>query len=90
MSLANRIKSRRDILHMSQKQLATQLGYQPECGTIYKLETGKTKLPVDKLCKLAEVLETTPNWLLGWGGALKFQRFQKVRQKAEVMLCLHV
>ena len=68
MSLANRIKSRRDILHMSQKQLATQLGYQPECGTIYKLETGKTKLPVDKLCKLAEVLETTPNWLLGWGG----------------------
>ena len=68
MSLANRIKSRRDILHMSQKQLATQLGYQPECGTIYKLETGKTKLPVDKLCKLAEVLQTTPNWLLGWGG----------------------
>ena len=68
MSLANRIKSRRDILHMSQKQLATQLGYQPECGTIYKLETGKTKLPVDKLCKLAEILETTPNWLLGWGG----------------------
>lgn len=68
MSLANRIKSRRDILHMSQKQLATQLGYQPECGTIYKLETGKTKLPVDKLCKLAEVLETTPNWLLGWEG----------------------
>ncbi|EEU03760.1 hypothetical protein GCWU000322_00060 [Eubacterium saphenum ATCC 49989] len=53
---------------MSQKQLATQLGYQPECGTIYKLETGKTKLPVDKLCKLAEILETTPNWLLGWGG----------------------
>ena len=71
MSLANRIKSRRDILHMSQKQLATQLGYQPECGTIYKLETGKTKLPVDKLCKLAEVLETTPNWLLGWGGGRK-------------------
>ena len=68
MSLSNRIKSRRDTLHMSQKQLATQLGYQPECGTIYKLETGKTKLPVDKLCKLAEVLETTPNWLLGWGG----------------------
>ena len=68
MSLANRIKSRRDILHMSQKQLATRLGYQPECGTIYKLETGKTKLPVDKLCKLAEVLQTTPNWLLGWGG----------------------
>lgn len=67
MSLANRIKSRRDILHMSQKQLATQLGYQPECGTIYKLETGKIKLPVDKLCKLAEILETTPNWLLGWG-----------------------
>ena len=68
MNLANRIKSRRDTLHMSQKQLATQLGYQPECGTIYKLETGKTKLPVDKLCKLAEILETTPNWLLGWGG----------------------
>lgn len=68
MCLANRIKSRRDFLHMSQKQLATQLGYQPECGTIYKLETGKTKLPVDKLCKLAEILKTTPNWLLGWGG----------------------
>lgn len=68
MSLSNRIKSRRDTLRMSQKQLATQLGYQPECGTIYKLETGKTKLPVDKLCKLAEVLQTTPNWLLGWGG----------------------
>ena len=68
MSLSNRIKSRRDTLRMSQKQLATQLGYQPECGTIYKLETGKTKLPVDKLCKLAEILQTTPNWLLGWGG----------------------
>ena len=68
MSLSNRIKSRRDTLRMSQKQLATQLGYQPECGTIYKLETGKTKLPVDKLCKLAEVLKTTPNLLLGWEG----------------------
>mgnify|MGYP000879695454 CR=1 FL=1 len=68
MGLTDRIKSRRLKLHISQKELGELLGYSPNNNYFYKIERGAKGLPLSKLCKLAEVLETTPNWLLGWGG----------------------
>lgn len=68
MGLTDRIKSRRVELRMSQKELGELLGYSPNNNYFYKIERGSKGLPLNKLCKLAEVLETTPNWLLGWGG----------------------
>ena len=68
MSLTDRIKHRRLELHISQKELGELLGYSPNNNYFYKIERGAKGLPLSKLCKLAEVLQTTPNWLLGWGG----------------------
>lgn len=68
MGLTDRIKSRRVELCMSQKELGELLGYSPNNNYFYKIERGSKGLPLNKLCKLAEILETTPNWLLGWGG----------------------
>ena len=68
MGLTDRIKSRRLKLHISQKELGELLGYSPNNNYFYKIERGAKGLPLSKLCRLAEILETTPNWLLGWGG----------------------
>lgn len=78
MDLPERMRLRREELNMSQRELAAKLGYSTVGSNIYKIESGGNGLPLSKLCKLAEVLETTPNWLLGWGGAktLKFQHLQ--------------
>ena len=68
MELQNRIKTRRRELNLSQKELGQLIGYSPSSSNLYKIESGAKGLPLNKLCKLAEVLETTPNWLLGWRG----------------------
>ena len=68
MCIGNRIKERRICLGIPQSDISRVLGYHPSGNSIYKFENGVNKVPSDKLCKLAEVLETTPNWLLGWGG----------------------
>lgn len=68
MELKNRIKYRRQALNLSQKELGERIGYSPSSSNLYKIESGAKGLPLNKLCKLAEVLHTTPNWLLGWGG----------------------
>lgn len=68
MHIGDRIKKRRVCLGIPQSDISRVLGYHPSGNSIYKFENGVNKVPSDKLCKLAEVLETTPNWLLGWGG----------------------
>ena len=68
MHIGDRIKERRVCLGIPQSDISRVLGYHPSGNSIYKFENGVNKVPSDKLCKLAEILKTTPNWLLGWGG----------------------
>ncbi|MEY8353093.1 helix-turn-helix transcriptional regulator [Lachnospiraceae bacterium 54-53] len=60
-----RIKERRKQLEMSADDIADQLGVSR--STIFRYENGHIeKVPANVLEKLAEILKTTPAYLMGW------------------------
>lgn len=65
MCIHERIKSRRTKLNMSVDELAQKLN--KNRATIYRYEKGEIEnLPLDVLEPLANALETTPQYLMGW------------------------
>lgn len=65
MNVGKRIKERRLELNMSVEELANRLG--KNRTTVYRYEKGDIEnLPIDILGPLAEALETTPAYLMGW------------------------
>lgn len=75
MNIGQRIKERRKELKMSADELGQRLG--KDRSTIYRYEKGDIEnLPLDILEPIAAVLETTPQYLMGW---------EKVEKKNDVM-----
>lgn len=64
-NLGKKVKEKREMLGYSQQKLADLMGYTSR-STITKIEKGERDLPLDKLKLLAKVLETTPEYLVGW------------------------
>ena len=65
MTIGDRIKNRRKYLKMSTDELGRRLG--KDRSTIYRYEKGDIEnLPLDILEPIAEALETTPQYLMGW------------------------
>ena len=65
MNIGLRIKERRKELKMSADDLAKRLG--KDRSTIYRYEKGDIEnLPLDILEPIAQALETTPQYLMGW------------------------
>lgn len=65
MNIGNRIKQRRIDLDISAEELAAMIG--KSRATIYRYENGDIEnLPTTILEPLAEALETTPAYLMGW------------------------
>lgn len=65
MNIGQRIKERRIELEMSMEQLANKLGINR--STVYRYETGEIeKMPIGVIKPIAEALNTTPAYLLGW------------------------
>lgn len=64
MNFSERVKQRRLELNMTQEELALKMGYKSK-SSINKIECGR---PVTQkiIVKLADALETTPSYLLGW------------------------
>ena len=59
------IKERRSKLRMSQQDLADALGVNR--STVSRYESGGIeKMPIDTLIPLAKILQTTPEYLMGW------------------------
>ncbi len=65
MTLYERIKQRREELHMSQDELALLLGYKSR-STIAKIESGENDITQSKIVAFAKALHTTPSYLMGW------------------------
>lgn len=65
MTIGERIKHRRKELKLSQRDLAKMIGY-ADHSTITKIEAGKVDLPQSKIMQFAEVLGTTPAYIMGW------------------------
>ena len=65
MGIGDKIKKRRLELGMSQQELAEAMGYTSK-STINKIELGKNDVTQSKVIKFANVLKTTPAYLMNW------------------------
>ena len=65
MDIGHRIKERRELLGMSQDELAKKVGYKSR-SSINKIESDGRGLPQSKIVAFAKALETTPAYLMGW------------------------
>lgn len=65
MKLYKNIKKRREELNITQDELAVKMGYKSR-STIAKIESGINDIPQSKIKAFADVLETTPSFLMGW------------------------
>ena len=65
MSIGQRIKEKRLERGWSQRDLAARMGYSNH-STLAKIETGKVDLNQSKIAQFADVLGTTPSYLMGW------------------------
>lgn len=65
MEIGDKIKRRRLELGLSQEELAYKVGYKSR-SSINKIEIDGRGLPQKKIVKLANALQTTPAYLMGW------------------------
>ncbi len=65
MEIGERIKKRREDLGLTQEDLAIMLGYKNR-STVNKWEKDGSKLRQSKIAEIAEALNTTPAYLMGW------------------------
>ena len=65
MTIGERIKQKRLEQGLSLEQLANKMGYKSKTS-VFKAEQGITDLPLSKVKEFAEVLKTTPSYLMGW------------------------
>ena len=65
MNIGERIKYRRELLKMSQEELAHKVGYKSR-SSINKIEIDGRGLPQSKVVAIANALDTTPAYLMGW------------------------
>ena len=65
MLLYERIKSRREELGLSQEELAHRIGYKDR-SSIAKIESGVNDITQSKIKAIADALDTTPSYLVGW------------------------
>jgi len=66
MSLIGKnIAIKRKEMNMTQEELARRMGYKSK-STINKIELGVNDIPQSKIVRFAEVLGTTPAFLMGW------------------------
>lgn len=65
LNIGDRIRIKREELHMSQTELAKRMGYKSRT-TIGKIETGVNDVTQSNVVKFAEVLNTTIAYLMGW------------------------
>lgn len=67
IAFGERVRQLRIEKDLTQEQLAIKVGYKSR-ATINKIESGLRDVPTDVVTKLANVLQTTPAYLLGWDG----------------------
>ena len=72
MTTGQKIKYYRELKEMSQEELAHACGFKGR-SSITRIEKNNGGIPNKKLLKIAEVLEVSPEYLLGWGNSLPGQ-----------------
>ena len=65
MDIGERIRNRRKEMDMTQDQLAAKAGFKNR-SAISKLETAGNDVTMRQVKRIAECLDTTPAYLMGW------------------------
>ena len=65
ITIGSKIKARRQELGISQRELASRMGY-TDHTTITRIEAGKVDPPQSRIAQFAKALGTTPGHLMGW------------------------
>lgn len=74
MDKGSRIKSAREAKNLTQEALGTLCGTTKQ--TIFKYENNiVTNIPTDRLEKMAEILDVSPAYLMGWSNQTKPTRY---------------
>lgn len=68
MTIGERIQKRRTALGMTQDDLAAALGYRSR-SSINKIEKDARNLTQKKIKAIADALQTTPGYIMGWADA---------------------
>lgn len=64
-TIGDRIKEKRVSKHLTQVELAKKLGYSKQNINRYEANI-ITNIPLDKVMEIANALDTTPGYLMGW------------------------
>lgn len=70
MTIGQRIRQRREELNMTQEELAHKIGYKSK-SSINKIEIDVQQLKQSKIKEIAEALQTTPDYIMGWTQEVK-------------------
>lgn len=65
MTVADRIKQRREELNLTQEELAARMGLKGK-SSISKIESSGNAVTLKNISKCAQALNTTTNYLMGW------------------------
>lgn len=82
MTIDERIKARREALEISQEELAHKIGYKSKTS-INKIELGIQELRQSKIKQIADALQTTPAYIMGWKETEEDQQLKKCRDLIE-------
>lgn len=78
VEIGDRIRIRREELKMSQDELAKRIGYKSR-SSINKIELGHYNLTQSKIKAIADALDTTPSYIMGWDELDKSVDTEKLR-----------
>lgn len=84
MEIGERIKLRRLELEMSQEELAKKLGYTSKT-TIAKIEANANQLRQSKIKQIADALDTTPSYIMGWDEEVAVPKVENVGAHVELI-----
>lgn len=85
MTTGDRIKQRRIELGLTQDELAKKMGYSSK-SAVSRTENSGDDIGVNRIKKFAEVLNTTPSYLMGWLDEKPFSHMSKTND----VLAAHV
>lgn len=71
MTIGQRIKERREELDITQDELAKRLGYKSR-SSINKIELDIYNLKQSKIKAIADALQTTPGYIMGWNDTAQY------------------
>lgn len=89
MNIGLRIRERRKELKMSADELGKKLG--KDRSTIYRYEKGDIEnLPLDLLVPIADALETSPAYLMGWFDEVEVKPVETANKLLDTFLGLEL